>query len=269
MLRVFGVPFHRKNWYGDFEQMVRQDAWNDAILVFNDNVHDANQTTPHDGAGTAAIRTFSTKYKPEGEHPRAIGIPTGWSVASGGFTVDADGNAEPFANRAITLAIERLVLTCLAHPEIKRIVFSADPSDPTHKRLGTGIFTLPTQILDFIEERLQGVPNRVAQGDCKFTLHRIDELETQISAVAALHRELAVLKRGVKRPLETAPTMSAQDRERQALLVSKKKLEPSKMLDHGVVYVGPLTGGEKHVYEKIRPNTPPVLKQSTLGRFVQ
>ena len=44
---------------------------------------------PHDGAGSAAIRTQSWKYAPT-SFPRAIGIPTGWSVASGGFKVNGD-----------------------------------------------------------------------------------------------------------------------------------------------------------------------------------
>ena len=63
--------------------------------------------------------------------------------------------------------------------------------------------------------------------------------------------------------------MSAQDRERQALLVSRKKLDQAKMLEYNVVFVGTMTCGDKFVYEKIRPTTPPVLKQSTLGQFAK
>ena len=112
------------------------------------------------------------------------------------------------------------------------------------------------------------MPDRVAKRDSKFTLQRIDELESQIYAVAALHRELALLKRGSKRPLDqTAST--AQDRERQALLVSRKKLDAIKMLEYNVVFVGTMVCGDKFVYEKIRPTTPPVLKQSTLGQFAR
>ena len=274
MVAVLGVPFRGKGLPGDFEVMVRQEKYHDTILVFNDNVFDAQAEVPHDGAGTAVIRTASCKYTSPETHPRAIGIPTGWAVSSGGFKVNADGVVEAFAIRAITLAIERLVLTCISHPGIERIIYSSDPTDASCKRLGTGagtgagIFTLPAQILDFIEDRLHAVPSRVANRDTKFTLQRIDELEAQIYAVSALHRELALEKRGTKRPHEQQ-SMSAQDRERQALLVSRKKLDQAKMLEYNVVFVGTMTCGDKFVYEKIRPTTPPVLKQSTLGQFAK
>ena len=196
-LVVRGVPFQAKGVYGDFAWMIRQPEYAKSIFVFNDNVVDGDDMNPHDGAGSAAIRTQSWKYTFSTSSPRALGIPTGWSVATGGFKVEGDG-LEPFAARAITLAFERLLIACMDH-EVDEVIYSCDKTDPTNRRLGCGIFDLAPSLLLYIEDKLHGLLARV-QESSKFTLSRIVELEAQVAHVGRLHQKLALaLNRGVKR----------------------------------------------------------------------
>ena len=119
------------------------------------------------------------KYN-ETSPPRVIGVPTGWCPSSGGFKI-VDSQLEPFASRAITLAVERLVVACLEFPaSVNVIAYSSDQRDPTNECLGSSIFTLAPAICDFIVTRLRSVPSRMASNDTKFTLSRIAELEEPI-----------------------------------------------------------------------------------------
>lgn len=190
---VEGVAFRASGTIGDFKWMITHPAYANTILVFNDNVVDASDASPRDGAGSAGIRTCSWKYAPS-VSPRAIGIPTGWAPLCGGFQMLSSGVLEPFAARAITLAIERLVLACIQFPNVERIVFSSDPTDTT--KLGCSVFQLDPRILDFIKTRLDAIPERVACKDAKLTLSRVAELDEQILAVATLHRDLRAERRG-------------------------------------------------------------------------
>lgn len=236
-IRVVGVAYKRPNEYGDFNVMIKDPKYADTVLVFNDNVLDATSPNPAPGGGSAAIRLHACRYAPRAP-PRAAGIPTGWCVSSGGFVLGHDGELEPFAARAIVLAIERLVLVCIQHrATVKRIVFSCDPSDPT--RIGTAIFSLDPKVRRFIQTRLDDVPARVAANDSKFTLSRIDELEaTQVRPVAQLHARLAT--RG---PAPTPPSGGATT----LFCVSKHVMNDAEARSRGATRVGRTEGGD-HVY---------------------
>ena len=56
-LTVRGVPFRGKGVYGDFATMIKDPEFDSTIFVFNDNVVDADDRVPHNGAGSASIRT--------------------------------------------------------------------------------------------------------------------------------------------------------------------------------------------------------------------
>ena len=111
-MEVRGVPYCGPGKHGDFKWMLQQSAYARWLLVFNDNVVDAGEAVPHDGASSAAVRTKAFKYN-EASPPRVIGVPTGWCPSAGGFKV-VDGHLEPFASRAITLAVERRRLWSLS-----------------------------------------------------------------------------------------------------------------------------------------------------------
>ena len=242
-LVVRGVPFEGKGMEGDFAWMMKDPKYSSTIFVFNDNVVDGANSKPHDGAGSAAIRTWSWKYAPESEAPRALGVPTGWSVSSGGFRVE-DGVLEPFAARAITLAFERLVLACVRH-QVDQVIFSCDKSDPSCKRLGCGIFALEPPLLRFIEEKLHGLTARVAEGS-KFTIDRIDELEAQIAHVGRLHQQLAQRASSGGLPSRSGVV----DESKRRLVVLSHRLTGSEESSKGLRHVGPMQDGEQ-VYETV------------------
>ncbi len=242
-LVVRGVPFEGKGREGDFAWMIKDPKYSSTIFVFNDNVVDGANSKPHDGAGSAAIRTWSWKYAPESEAPRALGVPTGWSVSSGGFRVE-DGVLEPFAARAITLAFERLVLACVRHP-VDQVIFSCDKSDPSCNRLGCGIFELQPPLLRFIEDKLHGLTARVVEGS-KFTVDRIDELEAQIAYVGRLHQQLA--QRASFGGLSARS--GVVDESKRRLVVLSHRLSGTEEASKGLRYVGPMQDG-KQVYENV------------------
>ena len=237
MVVVRGLPFLGKAMEGDFVHMIRDARYAKTVLVFNDNVVDAADTHPHNGAGSAGIRTWSLKYAPDGP-PRAIGIPTGWSVASGGFKME-DGDLEPFAARAITLAFERLVLACLKF-DVTEIIYSCDPNDPNRRRLGSGIFKLDQQILTFIEDKLHRLPDRIAEGS-KFTEQRIDELDRSIAHVARLHERLA--------RRSSLPGTLGTLGKRPFCAVDRLVIREQPAHDDDLLFVGRMRDGS-YVYEK-------------------
>ena len=254
-LVVRGVPFQAKGVHGDFAWMIGQPQYAKTIFIFNDNVVDAADPNPHDGAGSAAIRTESWKYKPTSS-PRALGIPTGWSVATGGFKVEGD-SLEPFAARAITLAFERLLIACMEH-KVEEVIYSCDKTDPSKRRLGCGIFDLAPSLLRYIEDKLHGLPARVEEGS-KFTLVRIEELEAQIAHVGRLHQKLALARAlggGVKRE----PPVVDDNKRRLVIL---PRMPPADEPVNNVRYVGAMSDG-KHVYENL-PKKPRLFHQGSLN----
>ena len=69
---------------GDFKVMIDDRAYADAFFLYNENVIDAETGDPFQmGCGTPQIRNRS--YRAVEDKPQAIGVPTGWSGASGGF----------------------------------------------------------------------------------------------------------------------------------------------------------------------------------------
>ena len=262
-VQVVGVPFRAHDPDRDFCLMAKDPKYADAVLVFNDNVLDSNATTPFDGAGSAAIRTLSCKYG--AKDWRAAGVPTGWSSATGGFRADSQGNLEPFAARAIVLAIERIVLSVLASEGRKtRIIFSCLPNDAT--KIGSGIFVLPAALVDYISVRLLDLPRRIALKDTKFTLERIEELERQVAYVAHLQNQLAVPRDPFpsnKRTRDQETTQFAQAKKcaprtivmsaaldaTDALVVKQKSLTASDEARLGLYFVGRMQSGA-FVYER-------------------
>ena len=123
-------------------------------------------------------------------------------------------------------------------PTVKVLAYSSDQTDATNRRLGSGIFTLDARILEYITDRLYAIPRRVEENDIKLTLDRIDELESQISAVAKLHRDNALMRRNGKRPLV------------EPYVEYEVKLSPPVAAAKELHHVG-ITQAGKHLYERV------------------
>ena len=67
--------------------------------------------------------------------PQAVGLPTGWSVASGGFgTLDKDVKESILLT---LIAFERMAMLCDTHRDKSMLLYSCDKSDETKIETGT------------------------------------------------------------------------------------------------------------------------------------
>ena len=136
---VHGVLFTKRHAEGDFAWMVKQDKYKDTLFIFNENFLDSLDEKEA-GAGTAKLRPLVWRYV---AIPRAAGIPTGWSTASGGFK-----EMNFYTRKAIDMSIDRIKIILKNNPMYTKIVFSCNALN--YKKLGTNIFTLPDAMLDYI-----------------------------------------------------------------------------------------------------------------------
>eukprot|EP00966_Prymnesium_polylepis_P326238 7382151-Prymnesium_polylepis.1 len=85
-LKVYGVLFTGLNKVGDFAWMVMKVKYKNTLFVIMENFLDAISDDKSAGGGTAILRPLSKVSESDTAPPRAVGIPTGWSTESGGFS---------------------------------------------------------------------------------------------------------------------------------------------------------------------------------------
>jgi hypothetical protein len=151
MIEVIGSVFNRATGEGDFARMIRDDAYADALFVFNDNEEQfqafrrdpASEAGCAAGGGNAAIRPYRCK-----QPPRAAGIPTG-SGGQGYGALTADVKA------VIDDAVSAIA-DLLATGRYRRLLYSASADGS----LGTGIFAVNREVKDYIVARLRALGTR-------------------------------------------------------------------------------------------------------------
>ena len=239
---VRGVLFARKHQDGDYAWMVRQPKYRHTLFLTCENFLDMMSDLNVQGGGTACLRPVSFHALSDadiksGKVFRALGIPTGWSTATGGFPV-LDRH---YARRSIDLALERLSRILDTYTNINEVVFSCDKEDP--RKIGTGIFatTIGSDVVAYISEALQNItkrkPTRLSfkqirdfelrllpyalLNDCcvrqarKLTLFelKIDKLTQRLQALEISHKQPTAAKR---QPTETA-TRPAKEQKQGSL----------------------------------------------------
>ena len=145
MLLVKGSKFTEKKKDGDFEYMLTLSEHEHTLFLFNENYLDSRLTIPKKGAGSACLRPFTLKFVSGDAKPRAHGILTGWSIC-GGFS-----NLGLFEKSAIDESFT-LCYKLLFKYKYSRIVFSC--SNDNEKALGTGLFNVDKEVLDYINFKL-------------------------------------------------------------------------------------------------------------------
>jgi hypothetical protein len=144
-MKVIGSVFQGGHKEGDFNWMVQQTKYDDALFVFNDNeqqyiVHRDDPTDADgcsEGAGNGVIRPWQCKSP-----PRAAGVPTGPSYAK--------------LTPHITKLIDEAVATVgkiAADQNCARIFYSAD----SHGHLGTGTFQVGDDVKAYILQKLKAL----------------------------------------------------------------------------------------------------------------
>jgi hypothetical protein len=147
-VQVIGSQFAGGGRDGDFAWMIEQDAYADALFVFNDN-EEAFRAFQRDrtggagcsrGGGNAVIRPFRCA-----DPPRAAGVPTG--AHGRGYdrlTDDVKGVIDDAFD-----VIEEL----LASGRYARVFYSAGAGGG----LGTGIFNVAGDVKAYIVDRLRAL----------------------------------------------------------------------------------------------------------------
>ena len=178
---VVGRKFVERGKYGDFSVMVKMPQHKKTLFVIMENFIDSIRDDVSNGGGTACIRKMCVQHLSDSEiakgvAPRAVGIPTGWSIETEGFPhMD-----RLHIKRAIDLSIERMIIVLHTY-DYDNIIFSAD-SDPN--LIGTGIFkeSIGQDVVQYISDKLNSLSSSIP--DTRLTLDTIREQEYKLLAYA-------------------------------------------------------------------------------------
>lgn len=155
-MEVIGVQFSGPGEFGDFTWMIEQDAYGDALFVFNDNEEQllaflASREDPaderaraygcQDGGGNARIRHYRCA-----DPPRAAGVPTGRITKGGGYP-----ELTPDVTRVLDEALAE-IRRLLATGRYERIFYSAANEQGD---LGHGIFEIGEDVKRYIVAELR------------------------------------------------------------------------------------------------------------------
>ncbi len=182
MYKVIGVRFSTRDAFGDFKWMITKGAYRNALFVYMENFLDSIDTTANAGAGSACIRPYSHLFQAQ---PRAVGVPTGWSVISGGFT-----ELNSFTKHAINLSFEHIYAILQSDKTITQIFFPC--ADDDYTRIGSQIFQLPSSVTNFISDKLFELGSFDASTTCRTHL-QVSKSETVLAVHARLEQKYARL----------------------------------------------------------------------------
>ena len=213
-LTVVGKVFAGKNKDGDFKRMVKQKQYDDTLFVIAENYLDSVCDECDEGAGTAVLRPLCPQRVSPETVPRAVGVPTGWSVAAMGFPhMDT-----VFTKTAIDLSLDRIAVVLDENPQFKRLMYSSDAKDP--RMLGVKIFesTLDPKVRSYISLAINNVATRVPS---RTSLKAIRKQELKLLPHALLvteaHRKPEIRKRSAQ------PSSAPPPQKRQHTLFTSAK----------------------------------------------
>ena len=141
-ITVIGTVFKKRNEIGDFDWMIRSGKYEDALFIYNDD--EMRQHWKKAGTGNAIIRKYN-RYALN--RPHSAGIVTGISKGYSSLTETA--------KQKIDGCFDTIRELCKTH-SYTTIYYSA--STP-NGRLGTSIFVVGTDVLDYITTGLHEFAN--------------------------------------------------------------------------------------------------------------
>ena len=209
MVAVLGVVYDGPHKYGDFKWMLKQPEYEDTLFVYNDNVKDNLDPNSMDGAGSAAIRNVSWRFATP---PRSVGIPTGWSVASGGFD-----EMDIYSKRAIDFSIARIWKIIMdSDSKVTKVIYSCSREDKM--KIGVSIFQPHSSILNYINDQLHNLQSAYARSP----IHLLN-----FSFVSNTHDDLDALEKSELLPIVTIH--DKHGRAQQQIRILQRELEETKM----------------------------------------
>jgi hypothetical protein len=155
-MQVIGSKFTSGDQKSDFNWMIEQPKYADALFIFNDNEEQflEHRNNPgsktgdgcRDGEGNAGIRHYQCQ-----DLPRAAGIPTGGS--KGGYQkLDERTKSGKSVQALIDEALDTIKEVAQKN-NYQRIFYSAEPNGD----LGTGIFKVGIEVKKYIVKQLMAL----------------------------------------------------------------------------------------------------------------
>ena len=167
MTNVEGMVYRGKDKLGCFKYMSESTKYDHILFLFNGNIVSSMHKKAREGGGSAVVQPLTYMY--EKERPRSVSIPTGWSIASGGFT-----ELDCYSKRAIRNAIDRVKRILIKDPSLTMVVFSCDTDD--HTKIGSNIFKVCDEAILFISKAIRKL-YAFKRTDEKQTVPTHDELD--------------------------------------------------------------------------------------------
>lgn len=140
MVKIIKTIYEGRNEYGDFNFMIKQEEYDNALFIFNDNIEDHFNCVK--GGGNAIIRKYNRYSKLE--KPKSAGIPTG-SLENGGF--DKLNEVTKF----IVLTAIQEIKDLIVKYKYDTVIYAIDKKTG---KLGTSIFDVDDNVIDFIDEQI-------------------------------------------------------------------------------------------------------------------
>ena len=141
---IVPTQFTKRNKYGDFKWMIRQEEHQKALFIFNDDIE--SKDSCKNGWGNACIREFNSN-NPLIEIPQSAGIPTGSRKKKQGFQ-ELDTETQEY----IDTAVEKIKELIQKH-SYETIYYSANREG----LLGSKIFKPCDEVITYITEKIRSL----------------------------------------------------------------------------------------------------------------
>lgn len=143
-MKVVGIRYIDSGTFGDFNWMITQPEYSNALFVFNDN--EEHHETPIQGLGNASIRPYNKYSDNTITKPRSAGIPTG-TLRRGGYQMLTNQVQETIDDAIIE--IKELIQTY----KYDTVYYSIGPSG----KLGTSLFQVDISVINYIDDSIRAL----------------------------------------------------------------------------------------------------------------
>ncbi len=146
---LYGTIYSGPNKLGDFNWMCKQQLYSNVLFIFNDNEEFHN--TCREGRGNAIMRKYN-KFNEKISKPISAGIPTG-TLTNGGY--------QKLDKHVISIVFEAVneIKDIVTKYKYDGIFYSVAPNG----KLGTGLFDVCPEVIDYIDTEIKKLSNHPVQ----------------------------------------------------------------------------------------------------------
>lgn len=166
-IEIFGVKFMELNAFGDFNYMIKKeinDNKHDSLFIYNDNEECHCSKSYVRGAGNAIIRPYNQFNPKYIGIPHSVGIPTG-TLKNGGYD-SLNNDNKKYIDESFN-EIKNLI----EKYKFKHLFYSIDDLSG---KLGTSIFKVDINVINYITNNLHKLSNKNTQLVCLLNKNKCD-----------------------------------------------------------------------------------------------